>query len=110
MQEVWFSGVVGSECYCAPEMFSEQKYRGRPAEMFALGVFLFVLVIGCYPFDKAIELEDNLFSLLQEENTEAYWEAHRIKHNYSVNLAKPTFRTLIKALLTKDLTKRLSMD
>ena len=110
MQEVWFSGVVGSGCYCAPEMFSLQKYRGKPADMFAIGVSLFILVIGCLPFDKADELNDNLFRLLQLDDTYAYWKEHSTQHNYAGKLAKPTFRKLIKALLTKDLAKRLSIE
>ena len=59
-----FTGVVGSLPYAAPEMFSGLPYRGPPAEMFALGVLLFVIVMGSYPFEKANEKEDQLFALL----------------------------------------------
>ena len=104
-----FTGVVGSLPYAAPEMFSGLPYRGPPAEMFALGVLLFVIVMGAFPFKKANEKEDQLFALLQKDDTEEYWQAHRDKFKYIKNIATPGFRKIIKSLLTRDLSKRLSL-
>ena len=100
---------MGSLRYAAPEMFSGLPYRGQPAEMFALGVLLFVIVMGTYPFEKANEKEDKLFALLQKDDTDEYWGAHRDKYKYTKEIATPGFRTIIKLLLTKDLSKRLSL-
>ena len=99
-----FTGIVGSFRYAAPEMFSGLPYQGPPAEMFALGVLLFVIVMGAFPFEKANDKEDQLFALLQKDDTDEYWEAHCDKFNYTRNKATPGFRTIIKALLTKDLS------
>ena len=99
-----FTGIAGSLRYAAPEMFSGLPYRGPPAEMFALGVLLFVIVMGAYPFKKANENEDQLFALLQKDDTDEYWEAHRNGFKYTKNIATPGFRTIIKTLLTKDLS------
>ena len=85
-------------------MFFGLPYRGPPAEMFALGVLLFVIVMGAYPFKKANENEDQLFALLQKDDTDEYWQAHRDKFKYTKNIATPGFRTIIKTLLTKDLS------
>ncbi len=90
-------------------MFTDSEYRGLPAEMFALGVLLFVMVMGWYPFDEATE-KDQLFVLLQKDDTSDYWETHRDKYDYRENLATPSFRDLIKALLTKDVTQRLNLS
>jgi len=48
---------VGTPAYIAPEILhcsgrpGDEGYDGRAADVWSLGVFLFVLVAGCYPFE-----------------------------------------------------------
>jgi len=43
-------GLVGTLPYMAPEMFSRSSY-GRPVDMWALGVVLYIILAGLFPYD-----------------------------------------------------------
>lgn len=51
------SGQVGSRSFIAPEMFIEAAYDGLAADMWSLGVLLFVLFTGLPPFHAAIQID-----------------------------------------------------
>lgn len=40
----------GTPSYMAPEIVSRIEYAGPPADIWALGVLLFALLCGCFPF------------------------------------------------------------
>jgi MAP/microtubule affinity-regulating kinase len=40
----------GTPSYMAPEIVSRQEYRGDKADIWALGIVLFALLQGCFPF------------------------------------------------------------
>ena len=40
----------GTPSFMAPEIVTKQEYRGEPADVWALGVVLFVMVSGSFPF------------------------------------------------------------
>ena len=44
---------VGSHCLSAPEILEGKVYDGMKSDIFSLGVVLFVIVMGVYPFIKA---------------------------------------------------------
>lgn len=46
----------GSPQYCSPEIYFNQKcYDGRAADVYSLGVLLYVLLMGKFPFDSRTE-------------------------------------------------------
>jgi serine/threonine protein kinase len=47
----------GTPSYMAPEIVNKQQYLGPNADMWALGVLLFVMLIGSYPFKGATDRE-----------------------------------------------------
>ena len=47
----------------APEIKIGKQYKGTQVDIFSLGVILFVLVQGTYPFNEARE-EDRFYALL----------------------------------------------
>ena len=51
---------VGSKGYMAPEITEKREYNGAEADIFSLGVVLFILVIGLAPFKKTT-LDDKNF-------------------------------------------------
>ena len=53
----------GTRVYMAPEIILHKTYDGRKADIFSVGVILFILVQGGFPFLSATE-DDEYFSLL----------------------------------------------
>ena len=45
-----FYSRVGTERYMAPELLEGKPYKGGSTDIFALGVLLFVIVVGVMPF------------------------------------------------------------
>lgn len=41
----------GTPAYMAPEIVNKQEYHGKPADIWALGVLLYVLLYGKFPFN-----------------------------------------------------------
>mmetsp|Transcript_34402 Transcript_34402/g.31107 ORF Transcript_34402/g.31107 Transcript_34402/m.31107 type:complete len:102 (-) Transcript_34402:84-389(-) len=40
----------GTPSYMAPEIVSKKNYRGRPTDIWALGILMFTLLAGHFPF------------------------------------------------------------
>jgi serine/threonine protein kinase len=51
-----FASSCGSVVYAAPEIISHRKYDGRMADMWSMGVILYVLVTGVLPWRGSNEL------------------------------------------------------
>ena len=47
----------GTPSYMAPEIVARVEYSGPPADVWALGVLLYVLLCGCYPFKAQVDKE-----------------------------------------------------
>lgn len=48
-----FHDQRGSPAYIAPEILSGKPYRGKPCDMWALGVMLYTMIVGRFPFVDA---------------------------------------------------------
>lgn len=53
--------VCGTPNYAAPEIISKKPYSGYAADIWSLGVVLYVILAGCLPFD-----EDNMVHLFEK--------------------------------------------
>ena len=45
--------VVGTHAYMAPELHEHKSYRGTEIDVFSLGVILYAIVAGKFPFEAA---------------------------------------------------------
>ena len=64
---------LGTLKYCAPEILKNRPYVGTLVDVYSLGVCLFVLVFGRFPFGKAAK-DDVGYKLIMEKKFEVFWE------------------------------------
>ncbi|KAJ3372614.1 hypothetical protein GGF31_001634 [Allomyces arbusculus] len=86
----------GSLSYSAPEMLAKQPYEGMPADVWSLGVTLYVMCTGKSPFD-----ESNMTAMFAQMSTG--------------NIPFPAdmsaeLKSLLKAMLDPDPTRRASIQ
>ena len=65
---------AGSPWYWSPEMYTSSPYNGVQSDLYALGIILFVLTFGSWPFKHA-NLDDVNFRLLFTNPVE-FWKSH----------------------------------
>jgi serine/threonine protein kinase len=56
----------------APEIFEGREYNGHQVDIFALGVIVFTLVHGIFPFEEASD-EDQYYAMYLC-NPQGYWK------------------------------------
>ena len=97
--------IEGSETYSSPEMKKANftGYDGIKSDIFALGVMLFVITVGRFPF-KTSGFSDKKYRLILSKRYEHYW-----KNFDKFNLSKE-FKDLINHLVCFDPKQRLSID
>jgi len=66
--EYYVEGETGSPNYMAPEIFTEAEYDGYKADIWALGILLFFLVIGDIPFNRAEMTNKNFYKFRIHSN------------------------------------------
>ena len=64
--------VHGTPEYIAPEIYEENIYKAEIADVFSIGVVIFILVIGLLPFSEAKRNED-YYSKIYNRNWKDYW-------------------------------------
>ena len=98
-------GNEGSESYSSPEIRRNfmSGYDGVKSDIFSLGVLLFVITVGRFPFISC-EYSDEKYGLIMDKKYEEYWA------NYNkYNLTKE-FKDLINHLICYEPKDRLSID
>jgi len=88
--------ACGTPYYVSPEILDGQGYDGRRADIWSMGVCLFVMTTGTLPF-RAKSLPD-LFAMIREGNYK------RLPSGLS-----SSFIDLISKILVIDPSKRLSL-
>jgi serine/threonine protein kinase len=96
------TAVSGKYCrlneYSAPETVSFKKTDGKKADLFALGVAIFVLVCGGPPFLRAWSGNSH-FKMLQG-NKNAFWTRYAVSEE---------FKELMEGMLREDPKERLDL-
>lgn len=90
----------GSGSYAAPEVVSGVPYNPKIADIWSLGVVLFIMVNSSMPFD-----DTNLNILLQDQKAKRYQFGSKL-----VPPPTPTLRLLINSLLEPDIMQRWNLQ
>ena len=95
----------GSDTYCSPEIRRSymEGYDGIKSDIFSLGVLLFVIRVGKFPFKYSV-YNDKRYRLIMEKDYESYWNGFK-KENLSEE-----FKDLINHLICYDPDDRFSLD
>ncbi|XP_016970032.1 tribbles [Drosophila rhopaloa] len=89
------SDKIGCPLYTAPELLCPQPtYKGKPADMWSLGVILYTMLVGQYPFYEKANC--NLITVIRHGNVQI-----------PMTLSK-SVRWLLLSLLRKDFTERMT--
>ena len=56
----------------APEIKEGRVYNGKKADIFSVGVVLFILIRGIFPFKEARK-EEFFYNLICQKNYQEYW-------------------------------------
>ena len=67
--------LKGTPAYMTPEMHVGHKYQPVVADMFSLGVLLFIMYTGVQPFTKA-DPSDGLYKHIVYNRLDLFWQCH----------------------------------
>lgn len=90
----------GSAAYAAPEVVSGVPYNPKIADIWSLGIILFIMLNASMPFD-----DSNLHKLLEDQKNKKYHFRSRIIERVSNQC-----RAIVSVLLEPDVTQRWSLD
>ncbi|XP_024938854.1 testis-specific serine/threonine-protein kinase 2 [Cephus cinctus] len=90
----------GSAAYAAPEVVSGTPYNPKLADVWSLGIILFIMLNASMPFD-----DSNLRKLLKNQMSRNWVFRSRVKDTVST-LAK----SIVKHILEPDITLRFTLD
>ena len=111
----------GSRYYIAPEIWKEEKFNGEKADIFSLGVVLFLLVNKKYGFDKS-KKTDKYYGLIVEKKYDEYWKKLKLENlsddfkNLYVKMVafepgeRPTFDEILNSAWLKDVSNLTQGD
>lgn len=97
------SSYRGTKTYMAPEIKEGKIYDGKKADIFSLGVILFIMVQGIFPFAEA-KSNDYYYKLILEGQYEKYWEKVAGKR------FSDEFKDLLLRMISYDPSKRPTIE
>lgn len=93
----------GTMTYMAPEIKEGKTYKGTQVDLFSIGVILFIIVQGIFPFKEARK-EEYFYKLLLEGKVDTYFK--KVNGN---SLSAP-FKELILSLFSYNGDDRPTME
>jgi serine/threonine-protein kinase GIN4/serine/threonine-protein kinase KCC4 len=101
----------GSEKYKAPEIILKKPFIGFYADVFSLGVILFLILTGNYPF-KSARKYDICYSNIIKGKIDHYWflVKKKIFEDNDDNLPSEEFRDLFIKMIRFEPNNRISID
>lgn len=110
------SSQVGTLKYCAPEILRKRPYVGTRVDIFSIGICLFVIVFGKYPFGSATKYDPG-YKLIMNQQFQLYWNNFQKPNQFNVSEEfkdlfnqmvkfEPTFRPSIANILEHPFMKK----
>ena len=93
----------GTKTYMAPEIKLGKPYDGRQVDMFSIGVILFIIVQGIFPFNEA-RTQDYHYKFLLNNQSEQYF------HKTNGSRLSDDFKDLILRFFSFDPETRVTLD
>lgn len=87
----------------APEIKVGLTYDGKQADLFSVGVILFIIVVGIFPFQEA-KKDEYFYKLILTKQYEKYWS------KVGGTSLSPEFKNLIMSLFNYEGHKRPTID
>ena len=94
--------LLETSYYIAPEILLRRPYYGKSADIFSLGIVLFILVTGKLPFKMALP-NDNLYKYIALGDYVEFWKRKNIN-------ISPSFMELFDNMVAYDYTQRPSIS
>ena len=111
IDEGLISSLTGTKGYAAPECFitSAKEYEGIPSDIFSLGVVLFLLVMGFYPFEKP-NCTDNKYKYIMKKDFNGFWKKCEKNLNDSISTISGEFKNLFEKMVCYQANERLTIN
>ena len=100
---------IGTSCYISPEVSQAptKGFDGIKNDIFSMGVVLFILIFGFFPFDNAT-FADNRYKFIINDKFEEFWKL--IPFNQIDISISNNFKDLFEKLVCYDPKGRLSLN
>jgi serine/threonine protein kinase len=95
---------IGTDGYMPPEVLKNEHLIPQQIDVFSLGVILFLLVAGEFPFGEPNQ-DDEFYKYIIEENWEEYWKLVDSDNNFSQDL-----KNLIQGMICYEPKKRFNNE
>lgn len=80
----------GTPSYMGPEIVNKTEYCGPPADIWALGVLLFTILSGCFPYRGATDKE--LYTKISSADYKLPTEVQRMLSSEAIDLLGKLFQ------------------
>ena len=113
-QKCKLENFCGTPHYCPPEINEKKSYDGTKADIFTLGVMLFIMRFKQFGFATAKlekdtkKVRDFLYTLIIEKDYDRYWELLK-KHSNIKNLS-PQFKNLYLKMVAYNPDERPTIE
>jgi serine/threonine protein kinase len=99
--------IKGTKIYTPPDCFynNNKGFDGKSCDIFSLGVVLFVILMGIFPFKNAL-INDSYYKLIIKNDWKSFWK----KINKNNKKISEEFRDLFQKMICFDSKKRIKIN
>ena len=94
---------VGTSAYMAPEILALKTYHGKSADIYALGVILFILRFANMPMEIARSV-NRFYKMLKNNQIDEFWKEHQAHAGVETS---DEFKDLVNSMIHPDPEMRL---